>query len=76
MSEEDKAVIRLIVFIGLILLGVVYCIGWVCGNDETITETRQTLCREFMKETPDYINCNTKGLDEIIKMIQEQTNEK
>ena len=74
MSSEDKEVIG-IVFIGLILLGVGYGAGFVCGNDTTITSTRQTLCREFMKETYDYINCNTKGLDGIIKMIKEKTNE-
>lgn len=71
MSDEDKEVIGFIVFIGLILLGVGYGVGFVCGNDTTVASTRQTLCREFMKETPNYINCNTKGLDEIIKMIKE-----
>ena len=76
MSDEDKEVIGFIVFIGLILLGIGYGVGWIYGNDRTATETRQTLCREFMKETPDYINCNTKGLDEIIKIIKEQTNER
>ena len=63
MSDEDKEVIGFIVFTGLILLGVGYGLGWVCGNDTTSTDTRQTLCREFMKKTPDYINCNTKGLE-------------
>jgi len=54
----------------------VFGIGWCTGNDVTVKSTRQTLCREFMKETPDYINCNTKGLNEIIKKIKEQTNER
>lgn len=76
MSDEDKEVIGFIVFIGLILLGVGYGVGFVYGNDTTVTSTRQTLCREFMTETNNYINCNTKGLDEIIKMIKEQTYEK
>lgn len=75
MSDEDKEVIGFIIFIGLILLGVGYGAGFVYGNDTTVTSTRQTICREFMKETPDYINCNTKGLDGIIKMIKENTNE-
>lgn len=70
MSDEDKEVIGFIVFIGLVLLGVGYGVGFVYGNDTTVTSTRQTLCREFMKETSDYINCNTKGLDDIIKMIR------
>jgi hypothetical protein len=73
MSDEDKEAIGFIVFIvfiGLILLGVGYVVGYVCGNDTTVTSTRQTLCREFMKETSDYINCNTKGLNEIIMMIK------
>ena len=75
MDDEDKEVIGFIVFIGLILLGVGYGVGFVYGNDTTVTSTRQTLCREFMKETSDYINCNTKGLDRIIKMIKEKTDE-
>ena len=74
MSDEDKEVIGFIVFIGLVLLGVGYGVGFVYGNDTTVTFTRQTLCREFIKETSDYINCNTKGLNEIIKMIKEKTN--
>lgn len=76
MTDADKEILGFIVFIGLILLGVGYGIGWVYGNDTTITSTRQTLCREFMKETPDYLNCNTKALDEVIKLIKEQTDEK
>lgn len=71
MGNEDKEVIGFIIFMGLILLGIGYEAGFVYGHDTTITSTRQTLCREFMKETPDYINCNTKRLDEIIKMIKE-----
>ena len=72
MSDEDKEVVGFIIFIGLILLGVGYGVGYVCGNDTTVTSTRQNLCREFMKETSDYISCNTKGLDEIIKMIKDK----
>lgn len=75
MSDEDIGVIGFVIFIGLILLGIGYGAGWVYGNDITITETRQTLCKEFMKETPEYISCNTKELNEIIKMIKELTNE-
>ena len=71
MDDETKEVIGFIIFIGLLLLGVGYGVGFVCGNDTTVTSARQTLCREFMKETSDYINCNTKGLDDIIKMIKE-----
>lgn len=72
MTDADKEIIGFIVFIGLILLGVGYKAGWSNGHDTAI---RETLCREFMKETPDYINCNTKGLDEVIKLIKEQTDE-
>lgn len=71
MNNEEKEVIGFIIFIGLLLFGAGFFIGFVCGNDTTVTSTRQTLCREFMEETSDYINCNTKGLDGIIKMIKE-----
>lgn len=32
MNDEDKEVIGFIVFIGLILLGTGYGVGFVCGN--------------------------------------------
>lgn len=73
---KDVGFVVFVVFILLIFFGIGYGAGWVCGNETTITETKQTLCREFMKETNNYINCNTKELNEIIKLIKEQTNEK
>jgi hypothetical protein len=74
MSEDDW---KLFLFWAIpISWFAVFGIGWCTGNDVTVKSTRQTLCREFMKETPDYINCNTKNLDNVINMIKEQTNEK
>lgn len=68
MNDADV----LLVFFGLFLLGfgIGFGLGFCCGNDNAVTSTRQTLCREFIKETSDYINCNTKGLDNIVKMIR------
>lgn len=68
MDEECKV---FWIFIILLTWLSFFGIGWFTGNDVTVKRIRQTLCREFMKETPDYINCNTKGLDEIIKIIKE-----
>lgn len=74
MSDEECKVFW--IFLIPLTWVAVFGIGWCTGHDTTVKSTRQTICREFIKETPDYINCNTKGLDEIIKMIKEQTNEK
>ena len=74
MSDEECKVFW--IFIILLTWLAVFGIGWCTGNDVTVKSTRQTLCREFIKETPDYINCNAKNLDNVIKMIKEQTNEK
>lgn len=69
MNEADV----LLVFFGLFLLGfgIGFGLGFCYGNDNAVTSTRQTFCREFIKETSDYINCNTKGVDDIVKMIKE-----
>ena len=75
MDNEDIKMGGCIVFVGLLFFGIGYGAGFVNGNDTTVTSTKQILCREFIKETSDYINCNTKGLNEIIKIIQEQNNE-
>ena len=74
MSDEECKVFWIII-IPLTWVAV-FGIGWCTGNDATVKSTRQTLCREFIKETPDYINCNTKNLDNVIKIIKDQTNEK
>jgi hypothetical protein len=68
MSDEESKVFW--IFIIPITWASFFGIGWCTGNDVTVKDTRQTLCREFIKETNNYINCNTKGLDEVIKMIK------
>ena len=73
MSDEECKVLW--IFVIPLTWVAVFGIGWCTGNDATVKSTRQTICREFMKETNNYINCNTKGLGEVIKMIKEQTNE-
>lgn len=74
MSDEESKVFW--IFIIPLTWVSFFGIGWCTGNDVTVKNTRQTLCREFIKETNNYINCNTKGLNDIIKMIKEQTNER
>lgn len=72
----DDEIVGFILFIGFILLGLGFGIGFICGNNGIVATTRQTLCGEFMKETSDYINCNTEGLEDVVKMIKELTNER
>ena len=69
MSDEESKVFWIFI-IPLTWLSF-FGIGWCTGNDVTVKSTRQTLCREFMKKTPDYISCNTKELNEVIKIINE-----
>lgn len=74
MSDDESKIFW--IFVIPLSWFAVFGIGWCTGNDVTVKSTRQTLCREFMKETSDYINCNTKNLDNVIKIIKEKTNEK
>ena len=74
MSDEECKVFWIII-IPLTWFSV-FGIGWCTGHDVAVKSTRQTLCREFIKETSNYINCNSKNLDNVIKLIiKEQTNE-
>lgn len=68
MSNEESKVFW--IFIIPITWFCFFGIGWCIGNDVTVKSTRQTLCREFITETNNYINCNTKSLDEVIKLIK------
>lgn len=74
MSDEECKVLW--IFIIPLTWFAVFGIGWCVGNDVTVKSIRQILCREFIKETPNHINCNTKNLDNVVKIIKEQTNEK
>ena len=74
ISDEECKVFWMIV-IPLTWVAV-FGIGWCVGNDVTVKSTRQTLCREFIKETSNYIKCNTINLDNVVKIIKEQNNEK
>ena len=45
-------------------------VGWCTGNDVATKSIRQDLCKATMEYSKDYINCNTKSLDEIIQNLR------
>ena len=45
--------------------------GFIIGTDNITKQTKQKLCKEFTKTPSEYINCNTKDIDTIVKIIKE-----
>ena len=59
----------LIVFI--VITGLTFGAGLRIGINETTTEIKQNICKQlYTKDTNKYINCNTKDIDENIKLIK------
>ena len=60
------SVIILVIF-GFICFGA----GFIIGTDNITKDTNQKLCKEFTKTPSEYINCNAKDIDTIVKIIKE-----
>lgn len=66
MGDAEKVGL---VFIIIIALFAFYGIGWCTGCDVTQKDLRYSLCKTLMVKTVDYINCNTKNIDEILQIL-------
>lgn len=68
MNEESSAIIGFLLILALVC-GFGFFIGILVGTENSQSSIRQSLCKQICTATNDYINCNTKGLNEIIKRI-------
>ena len=71
-TQECEGIVCFIVV--LFIVGFfMFAIGNIAGQEAITNDIKQEICKEFMKNTKDYINCNTgKSIDEIIRMIKEE----
>lgn len=69
---EDKEPVGAIVAVSLIIVFFGGIVGYLVGLTDADEDTRQLLCREFTEKTTDYINCNTKNINEIIVIIKKR----
>ena len=64
----------LIVFI--VITGLTFGAGLRIGINETTAEIKQNICKQlYIKDTNKYIDCNTKDINENIKLIKDITND-
>lgn len=69
MSEDENygcliEMVFIVFAIGLLL-------GFLAGNQTADTKTIQKLCKEFTRTPYEYIDCNTKDIEFVIKKIKE-----
>ena len=70
MNEEIETFFALI-FIVLIIIVFGFALGRSVKNEKFTSKINQKICRQlYAKDTNKYINCNTKDIDENIKLIK------
>lgn len=70
MNEEIGTFFGLI-FIVLIIIVFGFALGRSVKNEKFTSKINQKICRQlYTKDTNKYINCNTKDIDENIKLIK------
>lgn len=68
MDEETiSCFMILLVICGFCCFGA----GFIIGTNNITKDTNQKLCKEFTKTPSEYINCNAKDIDIIVKIIKE-----
>jgi len=67
--NEDSGAITCFLFVTVFFLVFGFIIGFFVGTENSQSSIRQSLCKQICTATNDYINCNTKGLNEIIERI-------
>ena len=60
----------------LVITGLTFGGGLRVGINETTAEIKEGIYKQlYAKDTSKYINCNTKDIDENIKLIKDITND-
>ena len=71
---NEDSLFGMIAFI--VITGLTFGAGLRIGINETTTETNQKICEQlYTKDTNKYIDCNTKDINENIKLIKDITND-
>ena len=74
MGEGISAVILTIIVCALIYM--IFSLGVPIGRENATIQIRQKICKQlYQQDTNKYINCNTKDINENIKLIKDITND-
>jgi len=61
----------------IVTIGFTFGAGLTIGINETTAEIKQNICKQlYIKDTNKYIDCNTKDINENIKLIKDITNDR
>ena len=61
----------------LVITSLAFGGGLRVGINETTTEIKQNICKQlYIKDTNKYVDCNTKDINENIKLIKDVTNDR
>lgn len=76
MNEEVGTFFGLIFIVAMIMV-FGFALGRCIKNDDTIREINQKICKQlYIKDTNKYVDCNTKDINENIKLIKDTTNDR
>lgn len=68
-ENETQAVIFFIV-VFILITGFGFTIGWAVGYNNAEINIDKKMCERLYSNTNDYLQCNTKGVYENVKLIQ------
>ena len=68
--EQDGSAGLGIFLIAAFLMTFTFAIGFLIGTDNAQTNIKQPLCKQIYTKTNDYINCNSKDIDTVIKSVK------
>ena len=77
LMNEEVGTFFVLIFIVAIIMTFGFALGKCIKNDDTIREINREICKQlYTKDTNKYINCNTKDINENIKLIKDITNDR
>ena len=69
MEQEVNAGLAMFIIFALIA-AFIFAIGFLVGTSNAQTNIKQPLCKQLYIKTNDYINCNSKDIDTVIKSVK------